>query len=85
VIERLGKWLAVEERLSESGKTSIFALSPIAGGRPVGFIGWYGPWRKYALQPEPDTVFEQDCLRAIADFCEAKTRAHREQLKAARG
>ena len=75
---RVGKWLTFVEQPSKSGKTSIFGLYPEGAHHPVAFVGWYGKWRRYALQPEPGTVFEQDCLRAIADFREAKTKAHRE-------
>lgn len=43
---------------------------------PVGFVAWFGRWRKYAFYPKPETVFEQVCLREIAGFCERHTRAH---------
>ena len=36
----------------------------------LGAIKWYAPWRKYSFFPQPHTVFEKDCLREIADFCE---------------
>jgi hypothetical protein len=42
----------------------------------IGTISWYGTWRKYCLWPEPDTVFEQVCLRDIAAFCEQQTKLH---------
>ena len=43
----------------------------------LGWVGWFGKWRKYAYYPKPDTVYEWICLREIADFCDAATRAHR--------
>lgn len=80
--ERLGRWLEIEERLSASGKTKLFALFPIRGSKPVAFVGWYGPWRRYALQPEPNTVFEADCLEAILGLLRRETSDHRTAQRA---
>jgi hypothetical protein len=41
-------------------------------------VRWYGKWRQYAFFPMPNTVFERQCLRDIANFCEAKTRERRQ-------
>lgn len=49
------------------------------GGDPLGEVKWFGRWRKYAFFPERDCVFEQDCLRVIAEFCERHTRELRQQ------
>ena len=49
----------------------------------LGNIGWLGRWRCYAFYPLSNTVYEKDCLRDIADFCEAKTKEHRAVRKAA--
>jgi len=43
----------------------------------IGNIGWYASWRKYSFFPNPNTVYEQVCLREIADFCERKTAEHK--------
>lgn len=43
----------------------------------LGWVGWFGKWRKYAFYPKLDTVYEQVCLRDIADFCESATKEHR--------
>ena len=43
----------------------------------IGTVQWYGPWRKYCFMPARNTVFEQVCLREIAQFCEQQTNAHR--------
>jgi len=50
----------------------------------LGRIKWFGRWRKYSFFPKPECVFEEVCLREIADFCERKTREHREANKAQR-
>lgn len=77
--EPVGKWLRADESPSASGKTSIWRLTPVDATLPIGEVAWYGPWRRYVFRPDPDTVYEQDCLRALADFCERKTREHRER------
>jgi len=65
---------------SPSGKTFCWFVTAIDGGFTVGLIKWYGKWRKYAFFPRENTVFEQVCLRDIADFCDAVTRDHRKRL-----
>jgi len=45
----------------------------------IGFIKWYGTWRKYCFFPDEDTVFEQDCLRDIAEFIQTATKLHKEK------
>lgn len=47
----------------------------------LGWIGWFARWRKYAFFSKPECVFEEDCLKDIADFCVHKTKDHRENLK----
>ena len=69
------KFIRFEERgTSDSGKTRRWAVLTKDAGALLGFIAWYGPWRKYAFNPEPKTVFERDCLRDIAAFSEQQTR-----------
>jgi hypothetical protein len=48
---------------------------------PLGGIMWYAPWRKYAAFFSASTVYEEACLREVADFCERKTREHRTTRK----
>lgn len=75
-------WIKFEEvRKSESGKTVIWQIFTLDGTICLGEVSWFGRWRKYAFHPERDTVFEQDCLREIATFCEAKTREHKYQTQ----
>jgi hypothetical protein len=69
---------------SKSGKTQVWAVESIAekgGDDPqfveLGAVKWYGAWRKYAFFPAPQTLFEHDCLRQIADFCESETKTQR--------
>ena len=44
----------------------------------IGWVGWYAAWRKYCYFAKPETVYEHVCLREIADFCERKTREHKQ-------
>jgi hypothetical protein len=83
----VGKWLAGDEEPSKSGKTKVWTLFPREdkpgdspgehAGATLGRVKWHGQWRRYAFFPEPGTLFEADCLRAIAAFCEGETRSHR--------
>jgi hypothetical protein len=62
---------------SQSGRTCIWSIKANDGNFLLGEVRWYAPWRKYAFFPEPNTLFEPDCLRDIADFCAKQTDAHR--------
>lgn len=74
------KWIiAVSAGTSPSGKTRIWQIESKRSAL-LGDVRWYGPWRKYAFFPEANTIFEQDCLRDIADFIERETKAHREEF-----
>lgn len=74
------KWIrfdATGPMASKSGKTLTWRISTVDGTSPLGRIAWWGPWRRYAFFPFDATVFEADCLRDIAAFCEQETAAHR--------
>jgi len=61
---------------SKSGKTWIWIVETVHG-ESLGEIRWKSQWRRYALYPNDDTVWEKSCLRQIADFCEKKTEEHK--------
>lgn len=74
-------WIKFEE-VAPKKKTRVWLVMPtkcddLAGALPIGAVAWYGPWRKYSFFPAPGSVFEQDCLRQIAEFCEGQTKAHK--------
>ena len=50
----------------------------------LGEIKWYPPWRKYCFFPAVSTLYEQVCLREIAEFIEQETAAHKAARKAAK-
>lgn len=60
---------------SASGKTQIWAVW--SGNIRLGEVRWFATWRKYAFVPDGDTVYEQTCLRELAEFIEARTAAHK--------
>ena len=65
-----GKWIYIDCLCSsKSGKTKIYQVMADTG-QHLGDIKWYASWRKYAFFPEPNTLYEQDCLRDIANFLE---------------
>ena len=62
---------------SDSGLTKLWAVLG-AQDKVLGSIRWYAPWRKYCFYTLEGgaMVFDVNCLREIADFCEAETRSH---------
>lgn len=58
-------------------KTGIFEVFSFGTDFLLGKVSWYSRWRRYAFFPQPGTVFEQECLRDIAMFCEMQTNQHR--------
>jgi hypothetical protein len=67
-------WIRFEDGpTSASGKTRTWMVTTKEGGY-LGWVKWFGPWRRYAFFPGEGTIYEQDCLRTIAKFCEQNTR-----------
>ena len=65
-------------------KTLRFFVTTADGREGLGVVAWYAQWRRYGFYPQLGTIFEQDCLREIASFCETKTREHKEARRAGR-
>lgn len=65
---------------------SVYYMPPVAQrlrGKGEVFLGqiyWFGRWKRYSFYPASETVFEQDCLRKIADFCERQTEEIKRRL-----
>ena len=49
----------------------------ISSGLVLGTVKWFSSWRKYCFFPLPSSVYEEDCLREIALFCETQTLIHK--------
>lgn len=62
-------------------RTARYVVRANGSGIFLGTVKWYAPWRRYSFFPEPETIFEHECLRAIAEFCEQATRARGEERK----
>jgi len=73
-----GKYIRFVHRAA-GPKTMVWSVMN-NDGEYLGVVRWFGSWRKYAYEPER-AVFEEVCLRDIADFIVARTREHREALK----
>lgn len=69
------------KELTPNPATKRWAVMSKDQGSQIGMVSWYGPWRKYCFFPMASTVYEQVCLRDIANFCESQTKAHREAKK----
>lgn len=65
-------------------KTRSWIVQPKDGTAKIGWVRWHGAWRKYCFFSEGyPCIFEEVCLRDIAEFVEARTREHRAARKAA--
>lgn len=64
--------------VSESGKTRRFEVRDRSGMK-LGWVSWYPRWRKYIYQPAPRTVYEEVCLREIAEFVQSETKMHKQK------
>lgn len=72
------KWITFHKAsVTRARKTLVFLVTTKengkpeeAGGQVLGRVSWYSPWRRYSFFPEPGTLFESQCLRDIAAFCD---------------
>lgn len=71
------KWI-VFNICGDTGKTKMWEVVSKEGGDRLGLVKWYPGWRRYCFFPAPNTIFEQDCLRDIAQFCENRTAIHKQ-------
>ena len=79
MIERVGKWIYAREcEQPPERKTKRWAIAADDGEIGLGEVKWLGRWRCYGYFPLNETVYEKQCLRDIADFCEKKTKEKRE-------
>lgn len=74
----MSKWIEFEEMETDTTrKTKIFEVITKKDRFGLGIVKWHGAWRKYSFFPAEGTVFEWDCMRDIADFCESETKKYR--------
>ena len=46
----------------------------------LGYIKFYPQWRKYIFEPAEKTIFDENCLKKIAEFCSSLTIEWRKSL-----
>ncbi|MDX9802799.1 MAG: hypothetical protein RBS96_02050 [Dehalococcoidales bacterium] len=62
-------------------KTMVWAVTSVYDQTLLGFISWFPRFRKFSFFPQKDTVYEEMCLRDIAEFCETETKKQKERRK----
>ena len=72
-------WIRFEHFPPKPGrKTSHWIVKPKKLGEGMlGLVKWWPAWRKYVFFPVSDTLFEEDCLHAIAEFIDEETRKYK--------
>ena len=60
------EFLTFEEREPKE-KTKVFSIATKAG-TIIGWIQWYGGFRKYSFFPEANTVWDENCLKDVQSF-----------------
>lgn len=68
----MAKWIVFVE-VPAPGVTKRWEIHAKQGDVVIGRIVWSNGWRRYVLQPGYPTEWEQDCLRDVAEFLEART------------
>lgn len=66
------------DRKSPTGKTNIWKVVNKNNQVCLGEICFWGGWHSYVFSPHPQMIFEKQCLRDIANFCEQQTKLQRE-------
>jgi hypothetical protein len=67
------KWIifSLKEDTGKTKKYFVFTKDEFPSvSLKLGEIKWFGRWRQYAFFPEPETVFEHQCLKDIVAFME---------------
>jgi hypothetical protein len=73
----MAKWIKFKPLDQEKRITKRWQVLAIQGETELGIVSWYSGWRRYCFFPNPQTLYEQDCLRDIATFCEEETTTHK--------
>jgi hypothetical protein len=65
--------------VSKGAKTRRFSVLSRTTRSLLGYIKWYPNWRKYCFFPL-NSLFDDKCLRQVAQFCEEATTTHKARL-----
>lgn len=71
-------WLVFVGPYPREGRKTVGWLVQNKKGENLGYVQWNSGWRGYAFHPLGAPIFEQDCLRDIAEFVEKATKEHKE-------
>jgi len=61
------KYLIFKLVLQEE-KTPVWDVISKKHGDKLGAIQWYPEWQQYTFFPEPDTIWNPECLRDVCKF-----------------
>lgn len=53
-------------KVRTTGKTEVWEVVSNKHKVRLGIVKWYGAWFRYAFMPEPNTLFDADCLGEIS-------------------
>ena len=70
--------MAVHVGTSPSGKTEIWDIVSRSRNDTLGEVRWLGGWRQYVFRPDEGTIWNEECLRDVAQFCRLATKARSE-------
>jgi len=76
------RWLDMVE-VESNTKTRRFDVRNAKSGVLLGWVRWYGPFRGYSFFPCEGTIYEEECLRDIAEFIEGLNKQHSANNKSA--
>jgi hypothetical protein len=76
-ITKEGKYITFLEGPSKE-KTKVWFVVNKYEDFHLGWVAWFPAWRKYSFYPKAETVYEEVCLRDIANFCVSQTKIHKE-------
>jgi len=54
--------------IEKKPKTGVYRVVSESSGQSLGRIYWYGPWRQYIFEPDPQTVWSCGCMQQVMDF-----------------
>lgn len=74
-------WVRFRPANRPERKTPSWVVETKDEGVELAYIHFFPRWRCFVFEPLDETIYEKDCLRVIADFCEQKTNEWRTELQ----
>jgi hypothetical protein len=60
------------KQVKDTGKTAVWGVQSVHNDVWLGRVKWHSPWRRYVYLPEPDTLYDKECLDEIRRFIETE-------------